>query len=101
MSAMPVEARGDMTPDEVLDDVVGGKCEAALVDISALEDLPEVQAGARQATEGACRVRTASPAVIVYRKGALTARRRQEGPRRAHELPQDRDRERRSRSSGS
>jgi ABC-type phosphate/phosphonate transport system substrate-binding protein len=68
----PTKATG-LTPEEVLDDVLTGKCEAALVDVSSLiayqNNRPGLAAGLRVLKESLL----LPSAVVVYRKDSLTA----------------------------
>ena len=79
----------DSRLDEVLDDVVTGKCEAALVDIAHLETYHKFKPGLGKQLKVLAESELLPPAVIVCRKGALDRRSTPEGPRGAAELPQN------------
>lgn len=61
-----------LTPEEVLDDVVTGKCEAALVDIANWESYAQYRKGLAKQLKILAQSELLPPAVVVCRKGALT-----------------------------
>ena len=91
-SAMPWKSEG-LTPHEVLDDVVTGKCEAALVDIAHLETYHKFKPGLGKQLKVLSESELLPPAVIVCRKGALTDAQLQkvrEGLLNCHKTPSGR-----------
>lgn len=67
----PIKNAG-LSAEEVLDAVVAGTCPAALVDIGALQAYKELKPGLAQRLKVLVESRPLPPAVIVWRKGALT-----------------------------
>jgi ABC-type phosphate/phosphonate transport system substrate-binding protein len=61
-----------LTPDDVLDEVVSGKCEAALVDIANWESYQAYRKGLARQLRVLSQSVELPPAVVVCRKGALT-----------------------------
>jgi ABC-type phosphate/phosphonate transport system substrate-binding protein len=61
-----------LTPEEVLDEVVTGKCEAALVDVANWENYVAYRKGLASQLKVLSRSELLPPAVVVCRKGALT-----------------------------
>jgi len=69
---MPWKAEG-LTPHEVLDEVVCGKCEAALVDIAHFETYQRFSPGLGRQLKILAESDLLPPAVVVCRKGALSS----------------------------
>ena len=67
----PVPCKG-LTPDEVLDEVVTGKCEAALVDIANFQNYQKYKPGLGRQLKLLAESEVLPPAVVVCREGALT-----------------------------
>jgi ABC-type phosphate/phosphonate transport system substrate-binding protein len=61
-----------LTPEEVLDEVVTGKCEAALVDVANWENYCSYRQGLAKQLKVLVKSEPLPPAVVVCRKGALT-----------------------------
>jgi ABC-type phosphate/phosphonate transport system substrate-binding protein len=70
-SPMPSKPAG-LTPEEVLDNVVTGDCEAALVDIANFQNYQKFRPGLGKQLKVLAESEMLPPAVVVYRKGALT-----------------------------
>ena len=68
----PAKAPGQLYADEVLDNIVSEKCEAAVVDISILLAYQANKPGLSKQLKVLAESKELPSAVIVYRKGALT-----------------------------
>lgn len=67
----PLKAEG-LTPEEVLDEVVSGTCEAALVDIASFQNYQSFKPGLGAQLKVMAESELLPSAVVVVRKGALT-----------------------------
>ncbi|MCS7022021.1 MAG: phosphate/phosphite/phosphonate ABC transporter substrate-binding protein [Gemmataceae bacterium] len=68
----PIKAFNTQSTEEVLDAVVAGTCTAAMVDIAALLAYQELKPGPAQRLKILVQSKPLPPAVIVWRKGALS-----------------------------
>ncbi len=72
MDCCPVP-QPNRSPEEVLDAVVAGQCDAAVVDVSTLAAYQTLKPGLAQQLKVICESKPLPPGVIVMRKGSLTA----------------------------